>query len=70
VAHLPARLQPPDREDTTLPVAPVAGVDLRELLNAVRDSGGNIGGAALRLGITRERAYRLIDRLGLVRGSA
>jgi hypothetical protein len=70
VAHLPARLQPPDRDDTTLPVAPVAGVDLRELLNAVRDSGGNIGGAALRLGITRERAYRLIDRLGLVRGSA
>jgi hypothetical protein len=70
VAHLPARLQPPDRDDTTLPVAPVVGVDLRELLNAVRDSGGNIGGAASRLGITRERAYRLIDRLGLVRGSA
>ena len=71
VTHLPARLVPVDREDTTLPVAPVvSGVDLSALLNAVRDAGGNIGGAALRLGITRERAYRLIDRMGLTRGSA
>lgn len=69
-AHLPTRLMPPDREGTTSPVAPVAGVDTSALLKAVRDAGGNINGAALRLGITRERAYRLIDRLGLVRGSA
>jgi hypothetical protein len=69
-AHLPARLAPDREGSTTSPVAPVAGVDLGALLNAVRDAGGNISGAALRLGITRERAYRLIDRLGLVRGSA
>jgi DNA-binding NtrC family response regulator len=69
-AHLPPRLMPPDREGSTLPVAPVGGVDLGALLNAVRDAGGSITGAALRLGITRERAYRLIDRLGFVRGSA
>jgi two-component system, NtrC family, response regulator GlrR len=71
VSHLPARLMSFDREGTTLPVAPiVTGVDLGKLLDAVRDAGGNIGGAAHRLGISRERAYRLIDRLGLVRGSA
>ncbi len=70
-AHLPVRFMPPGREGTTLPVVtPVTGVDLGALLDAVRDAGGNIGGAALRLGITRERAYRLIDRLGVVRGSA
>jgi transcriptional regulator of acetoin/glycerol metabolism len=68
--HLPPRLMPPDREGTTLPVAPVGDVDPSALLNAVRAAGGNISSAALRLGITRERAYRLIDRLGLVRGSA
>jgi two-component system response regulator HydG len=69
-AHLPARLSPEREGSTTSPVAPVSGVDLSALLDAVRDAGGNISGAALRLGITRERAYRLIDRLGLVRGSA
>jgi hypothetical protein len=69
-SHLPARLAPEPEGSTTSPVAPVAGVDLSALLNAVRDAGGNISGAALRLGITRERAYRLIDRLGLARGSA
>lgn len=69
--HLPPRLAPPDREGTTLPVAPVvSGVNLNKLLDAVREAGGNIAGAALQLGITRERAYRLIDRLGAVRGSS
>ena len=69
-AHLPARLAAEPEGSTTSPVAPVAGVDLGALLNAVRDAGGNVSDAALRLGITRERAYRLIDRLGLARGSA
>jgi DNA-binding NtrC family response regulator len=69
-AHLPTRLAAEPEGSTTSPVAPVAGVDLGALLNAVRDAGGNVSDAALRLGITRERAYRLIDRLGLVRGSA
>jgi two-component system response regulator GlrR len=68
--HLPAHLMPTGREDTTLPVAPVAGVNLNTLLDAVRDAGGNIASAALRLGISRERAYRLIDRLGAVRSSS
>ncbi|HEY0708864.1 MAG TPA: FHA domain-containing protein [Polyangia bacterium] len=68
--HLPAHLTPSDREDTTLPVAPVAGVNLNKLLDAVREAGGNIASAALRLGISRERAYRLIDRLGVVRSSS
>lgn len=69
--HLPPHLAPSDREDTTLPVAPVVtGVNLNKLLDAVRDAGGNIAGAALQLGITRERAYRLIDRLGAVSGSS
>ncbi|HEY0712421.1 MAG TPA: FHA domain-containing protein [Polyangia bacterium] len=68
--HLPPHLLPSDREDTTLPVAPVAGVNLNKLLDAVRDAGGNIASAALRLGISRERAYRLIDRLGGARSSS
>jgi two-component system response regulator GlrR len=69
-AHLPARLAAEPEGSTTSPVAPVAGVELGALLDAVRDAGGNVADAALRLGITRERAYRLIDRLGLARGSA
>jgi two-component system, NtrC family, response regulator GlrR len=69
-AHLPARMLPGDHEKTTSPVTPVAGVDATSLLDALREAGGNVGRAALRLGITRERAYRLIERLGLAAGRA
>jgi transcriptional regulator of acetoin/glycerol metabolism len=69
-AHLPARMMPGDHEKTTSPVTPVNGVDASSLLDALREAGGNVGRAALRLGITRERAYRLIDRLGLAAGRA
>ena len=64
-AHLPARMMPPDLEKITSPVTPVNGVDASSLLDALREAGGNVARAAARLGITRERAYRLIERLGL-----
>ena len=71
-AHLPPRMLPPDLDNkTTSPVTPKSsGLDLPELLDAVRESGGNMTRAANRLGISRERAYRLIDRLGLSAGRA
>jgi two-component system, NtrC family, response regulator GlrR len=69
-AHLPARLMPPDQEKTTSPVTPVNGVDSSSLLDALRKAGGSIEQAAASLGITRERAYRLIDRLGPAAGRA
>jgi transcriptional regulator of acetoin/glycerol metabolism len=66
-AHLPARMLPADRNNkTTSPVLPLGSVpDLPLVLDAVREAGGNMSRAAHRLGITRERAYRLIDRLAL-----
>jgi hypothetical protein len=64
-AHLPARMMPPDLEKITSPVTPVNGVDASSLLDALREAGGNVARAAARLGITRDRAYRLIERLGL-----
>jgi transcriptional regulator of acetoin/glycerol metabolism len=64
-AHLPARMMPLDLEKTTSPVTPLGGVDPSSLLDALREAGGNVARAANRLGITRERAYRLIERLGL-----
>jgi hypothetical protein len=64
-AHLPARMMPPDLEKITSPVTPINGVDASSLLDALREAGGNVARAAARLGITRERAYRLIERLGL-----
>jgi transcriptional regulator of acetoin/glycerol metabolism len=69
-AHLPARMMPADQEKTTSPVTPVGGVDSSSLLDALREAGGNVGRAAVRLGITRERAYRLIERLGMAAGRA
>lgn len=69
-AHLPARMMLGDHEKTTSPVTPISGVDSSSLLDALREAGGNVGRAALRLGITRERAYRLIERLGLAPGRA
>jgi transcriptional regulator of acetoin/glycerol metabolism len=61
--HLPARMGP-NRERTTDPVTPVPKVDVPSLLAAVREARGDIARAARRLGITRERAYRLMERLG------
>jgi two-component system, NtrC family, response regulator GlrR len=71
-AHLPARMLPPDRDNkTTSPVLPLSSLpDLPLVLDAVREAGGNMSRAAYRLGISRERAYRLIDRLGLSAGRA
>jgi DNA-binding NtrC family response regulator len=69
-AHLPARMMPGDHEKVTSPVTPVSGVDASSLLDALREAGGNVGRAALRLGITRERAYRLMERLGPAAGRA
>jgi transcriptional regulator of acetoin/glycerol metabolism len=63
--HLPARMLAPAREKCTARVTPVPKVDLPSLLEALREANGHVGRAALRLGISRERAYRLIDRLGV-----
>ncbi len=66
-AHLPPRMLPPDLDNrTTSPVIPVSPVlDVPLMLDAVREAGGNMSRAATRLGISRERAYRLLDRIGL-----
>ena len=64
-AHLPSRMQPRAREKTTNPVAAVGKVDLRALLAAVRTANGDVNRAAAQLGISRERAYRLLDRMGV-----
>jgi two-component system, NtrC family, response regulator GlrR len=71
-AHLPGRMLPRDLDNrTTAPVLPLGPVlDVPGVLAAVREAGGNMNRAAQRLGISRERAYRLIDRLGLSLGPA
>jgi DNA-binding NtrC family response regulator len=70
--HLPARIGLPAAE----PIAPPAGkvsprldaarasveaVELPTLLSALRAAGGNVARAAAMLGITRQRAYRLME---------
>jgi transcriptional regulator of acetoin/glycerol metabolism len=71
-AHLPARMLPPDQDNrTTSPVLPLgSALDVPLVLDAVREAGGNMTRAAHRLGISRERAYRLLDRIGLSAGRA
>jgi two-component system, NtrC family, response regulator GlrR len=69
-AHLPPRMLPADLDNrTTSPVLPQSsGLDVPLVLDAVREAGGNMTRAADRLGISRERAYRLLDRIGLSAG--
>jgi transcriptional regulator of acetoin/glycerol metabolism len=63
-AHLPARMQSPAMDTTTSPVTPVPRVELSRLLEAVRATRGNVGRAATSLGITRDRAYALLEGMG------
>jgi transcriptional regulator of acetoin/glycerol metabolism len=71
-AHLPPRMLPADLDNrTTSPVIPLGpALDVPLMLDAVREAGGNMTRAASQLGITRERAYRLLDRIGLAVGRA
>jgi transcriptional regulator of acetoin/glycerol metabolism len=41
--------------------APVEPVELPTLLSALRAAGGNVARAAAMLGITRQRAYRMME---------
>jgi two-component system response regulator GlrR len=63
-AHLPARMQSPAMDTTTSPVTPVPRIELSRLLEAVRSTRGNVRRAAAGLGISRERAYRLLEGMG------
>ena len=83
--HLPARIGLPAAEpmaaapagkgSARAEVARTAGevVELPALLSALRASGGNVARAAAMLGITRQRAYRLMEShavdLGAIRGA-
>lgn len=83
VTHLPERMQPapegaPARAAPSAAPDPKAGaeVDAAALLAALRASGGNVARAAAALGISRQRAYRLmqgqpeVDLDALRRGSS
>jgi len=67
LAHLPARLQDAEPADRAQPsvVEPATsgsgGPTVAQLLSALRTSGGNVAKAAALLGITRQRAYRLME---------
>jgi molybdenum-dependent DNA-binding transcriptional regulator ModE len=43
-------------------------MEVSRLLEAVRASQGSVGRAASRLGISRERAYRLMEGIGQASG--
>jgi transcriptional regulator of acetoin/glycerol metabolism len=74
--HLPARIGLPPAEPSAAPpagkvsthpeaaratVSSVESVELPTLLSALRSAGGNVARAAAMLGITRQRAYRLME---------
>src|SRR3569623_693720 len=66
--HLPARIggsEPPAVVPTTVnanaTARPAEAVELPALLGALRTAGGNVARAAAMLGITRQRAYRLME---------
>ena len=62
-SHLPERIgapSPPRRTPGALAAAPER-IGLAELVEALRASAGNVARAASKLGITRQRAYRLIE---------
>jgi DNA-binding NtrC family response regulator len=71
-AHLPARMQAQvrDSNSTTSPVTPLPRMEVSKLLEAVRDAHGSLARAASRLGISRERAYRLMEGIGPQSGHA
>ncbi len=82
--HLPARIGTPAAEPSVATPAGKGGpraelaraggelVELPALLAALRASGGNVARAAAMLGVTRQRAYRLMEShavdLGAIRG--
>jgi len=51
-------LQPVENAEAT---AMPAALDLPSLLSALQATGGNVTRAAARLGVTRQRAYRLLE---------
>jgi transcriptional regulator with PAS, ATPase and Fis domain len=64
--HLPARMRRPQQGAEPSPPGPDADVDRDEfdyacLVNALRRHGGNMSRAAADVGISRQRAYRLIQ---------
>jgi transcriptional regulator with PAS, ATPase and Fis domain len=54
-SNAPAAVSPPD------PLPPPPALDLDRLLSALRATGGNVTRAAAQLGVTRQRAYRLLE---------
>jgi len=70
-SHLPGRIgaggpdglpgKPPARPGRAETVPPGEAVELPALLVALRASGGNVARASAMLGITRQRAYRLME---------
>lgn len=65
LAHLPERLReveaPRASRASTPPPAPVEAPELPQLLEALRASNGNVARAAQALGISRQRAYRMMQ---------
>jgi transcriptional regulator with GAF, ATPase, and Fis domain len=68
-AHLPERMAPGDVDSPSSPQpskpatasAGAEAIDLPALVAALRASGGNVARASALLGITRQRAYRLME---------
>jgi transcriptional regulator with PAS, ATPase and Fis domain len=62
-AHLPERILEVVEPASTEPrrASPPSDVDLGQLLDALRASGGNVTRAAAALGIPRQRAYRMMQ---------
>jgi transcriptional regulator of acetoin/glycerol metabolism len=65
--HLPREMSADADSRPSNPVEPVASppaaptIDLGRLLAALRDTGGNLTRAAAQLGVSRQRAYRLLQ---------
>jgi transcriptional regulator of acetoin/glycerol metabolism len=65
--HLPREMSLEAESSSSNPVppaeppAPTAAIDLASLLSALRATGGNVTRAAAQLGVTRQRAYRLLE---------
>ena len=67
VQHLPREMRAAQKSSPSQPVenaeatATPAALDLPSLLSALQATGGNVTRAAARLGVTRQRAYRLLE---------
>jgi DNA-binding NtrC family response regulator len=66
VKHLPreilaAESSLPNPVEPLHPSPSPAAIDLTSLLAALRETGGNVTRAAAQLGVTRQRAYRLLE---------